>query len=269
MSIASAIESAVKRDRIVVVGALSIVVVISWGYVLAGAGMNMSAFEMTRMSSGHKGMDMMMPAVWDVGYAGLMFVMWWVMMIAMMTPSAAPMLLLFAAAKRRRGESEALPLQLSAFLGGYLTVWGAFSVAAVGAQWQLDAFRALSPELSVANGLLAAILLLAVGLYQLTPIKRICLSQCRSPAVLLARYRRPGAVGAFAMGIQHGRFCLGCCWVLMLLLFVGGIMNVWWIAALAVYVGLEKLAPAGGRLSLITGAVLVGSGILVALGELY
>jgi predicted metal-binding membrane protein len=268
MSIDSAIESAVRRDRVVVLGALSIVVAISWGYVLAGAGMSMSAVEMTRMNSGHEGMHMMMPAVWDIGHAGLMFVMWWVMMIAMMMPSAAPMLLLFAAAKRRRGESRALPLQLSAFLGGYLTVWGAFSVAAVGAQWQLDALRVLSPELIVANGWVAAMLLLAAGLYQLTPIKRICLLQCRSPAVLLARYWRPGALGALVIGIQHGRFCLGCCWFLMLLLFVGGIMNVWWIAALAVYVGLEKLAPPGGRLSLITGAVLAGSGILVALGEL-
>ena len=142
-------------------------------------------------------------------------------------------------------------------------------MAAVGLQWEMDRLDILSPEMSLIDEWTGGSLLIAAGVYQLTPIKRACLSQCRSPAVLLARYWRPGALGAFRMGVQHGVFCLGCCWFLMLLLFVGGVMNVWWIAGLAVYVALEKLTPAGGRLSLITGAVLAGSGVVLAIRGLY
>ena len=248
-------------ERVMTIAALAVVVLLAWLYTLAGS----------RMPAPEAGMghDMTVSVDWTAGQVAIAFAMWWAMMVAMMLPSATPMVLLFSAVKRSRGQCDALPLQISAFVAGYLAVWGAFSLAAVGVQWQLDSLDVLSPGLRVGGGLVAAMLLIAAGLYQLTPIKQACLSQCRSPAVLLARYWRPGPRGAFIMGAQHGRFCLGCCWLLMLLLFVGGIMNVWWIAALAVYVGLEKLAPTGGRLSLITGAVLAGSGMFLALRELY
>ena len=252
-------ELFMSKERGVSMAALAFVIISAWIYTLAGP-------ALPAPESGMSGMAM--PMDWGPGHAFFVFVMWWVMMVAMMLPSAAPMVLLFSALKRSRGESEALPYQSPAFVAGYLAVWGAFSLAAVGVQWQLERLDILSPDMRLMSTPAAAGLLVAAGLYQLTPIKRACLSQCRSPAALLARYWRPGALGAFRMGVQHGRFCLGCCWFLMLLLFVGGIMNVWWIAGLALYVAVEKLGPAGGRLSLITGAALAASGVLLAVIEL-
>jgi predicted metal-binding membrane protein len=267
MSIDAAVESAVKRDRVVVLAALSTVVALSWAYLFAGAGMNMSALEMTHMTAGGVGMDMMMrPAVWDIRHAGLMFVMWWVMMIAMMLPSAAPMVLLFAAMSRKQRETGNPFAVTSLFASAYLIAWASFSVLAVGLQWGLERFALLSPMLVSASAAFDGTLLLAAGIYQLTPLKRTCLRHCRSPLQFILTHWRSGAGGTFCMGIEHGAYCVGCCWFLMGLLFFGGIMNVYWIIGLAVFVLLEKVAPMGHWLRNLVGIALIVWGTAVLVG---
>jgi predicted metal-binding membrane protein len=249
MTIDKAVEIAVKRDRIVVMGALSGVVALSWAYILAGAGM-----------------DMMMPVIWDPSYAGMMFVMWWVMMIAMMLPSATPMVLLFAAVNRKQKESGNPYVPTVIFASAYLTVWAGFSVAAMAVQWGLESMAWLSPMLASASLVLGGSLLFAAGIYQLTPLKQACLDHCRSPLQFILTRWRPGAKGAFRMGIEHGAYCVGCCWFLMGLLFFGGIMNLYWISGLAVIVLIEKTIPAGHWVSHLIGIALVAWGIVVLAG---
>jgi predicted metal-binding membrane protein len=249
MTIDKAVEIAVNRDRIVVMGALSGVVALSWAYILAGAGM-----------------DMMMPVIWDPSYAGMMFVMWWVMMIAMMLPSATPMVLLFAAVNRKQKESGNPYVPTVIFASAYLTVWAGFSVAAMAVQWGLESMAGLAPMLASASVALGGSLLLAAGIYQLTPLKQACLDHCRSPLQFILTRWRPGAKGAFRMGIEHGAYCVGCCWFLMGLLFFGGIMNLYWIFGLAVIVLIEKTIPAGHWVSHLIGIALVAWGIVVLAG---
>ncbi|MGH6806414.1 MAG: DUF2182 domain-containing protein, partial [Ensifer adhaerens] len=206
MSIDAAIESALRRDRIIVLAALATVIVISWTYVLAGAGMSVSVFEMARMTSGKAGMQMMVPAVWDMGYAVLMFFMWWVMMIAMMLPSAAPTVLLFAAISRQQAERGNPCVPTSLFASAYLVAWAGFSVVAVGLQWGLERLASLSPMLASESAALGGTLLLAAGIYQLTPLKRACLRHCRSPLQFVLTHWRRGRSGAFRMGIEQGAY---------------------------------------------------------------
>lgn len=286
-----ALESVLKRDRVIVISALGTVIVASWLYVLGGAGMGMSAFDRSSLSmtlgqadnapmtesaigamSDVGGMSsaieaMAMPVDWTAGYAVLMFFMWWIMMIAMMLPSAAPMILLHAAIDRKSQISAVADVGLgtawrsAAFTGGYLAAWAFFSMIAVGLQWAFEGAGLLSPMMmNSTNALFAAAILLFAGLYQLTPIKQACLRHCRGPIQYLSRHWRPGAGGALQMGLHHGAYCLGCCWGLMAILFFGGIMNLYWIIGLAIIVLLEKLMPIGPRLSLITGSLFVAAG---------
>jgi predicted metal-binding membrane protein len=260
------VERAVRRDRFLVLAALGLVVVVSWAYVLAGAGMKMSAFEMTKAASGAGGTGMMAPAVWNLGYAVLMFFMWWVMMVAMMLPSATPMVLLFAAMNRKRKENGNPFVPTTVFASAYLVVWAGFSVVAVALQWGLEATALLSPMLVSTSGLLSALLLIAAGIYQLTPIKQACLKHCRSPIHFVMTGWRNGPGGAFRMGIEHGTYCVGCCWFLMGLLFFGGVMNLYWIGGIAVIVLLEKTVPVGHWLSHAVGGALVIWGSILLLG---
>ena len=268
MSIDGSLEAVVRRNRLVVVFALIAVIALAWAYLLAGAGMGMSAFEMTRMSQlgmaeGMAGMAMMTPAVWTPGYAFLMFIMWWVMMVAMMLPSAAPMILLFAAVNGKQRETGHLHVATSIFTVGYLAAWASFSLVAVMLQWGFERTGILSPTLVATNEVFGGVLLLAAGVYQLTPIKHACLRHCRSPLAFLSTHWRAGALGALRMGIVHGIFCVGCCWLLMGLLFFGGVMNVYWIAGLALFVLLEKTVPVGHWFGYVTGVVLLVWGILM------
>ncbi len=256
MTIDKVVEATVKRDRIVVLGALALVIALSWVYLLAGTGMDMTALEMTRLTPG-PAMAMMMPVVWDLGYAGVMFVMWWVMMIAMMLPAATPMVLLFATINRKQKEKGNPYVATILFASAYLIVWAGFSIAAVALQWGLEALTLLSPMMIAASGFLGAGLLLAAGFYQLTPIKQACLKYCRSPLQFIMTRWRNGPRGAFRMGVEHGTYCVGCCWFLMGLLFFGGVMNLYWIIGLALFVLIEKTVPAGHWLSYIVGVVLI------------
>ncbi len=261
MSIDASLEAVVRRDRLVVVTALFAVIASAWAYLLAGAGMGMSAFEMTRMSQleiaeGMGGMAMMTPAVWTPGYAILMFFMWWVMMVAMMLPSAAPMILLFATINRKQHDTGQPYVATSIFALGYLAAWAGFSLVAVIMQWGFERTALLSPMLVRTNVIFGGVLLLVAGVYQLTPIKQACLRHCRSPLAFLSIHWRRGARGALRMGLEHGAYCVGCCWFLMGLLFFGGVMNLYWIVGLALFVLFEKMVPAGHWFGYATGVAL-------------
>ena len=276
----SALEVILERDRLIVSLGLGTVIALAWAYILLGAGMGMSAMDMAGQDHGmstSQDMDeamrrahaaMMQPAVWTPGYAGLMVVMWWVMMVAMMLPSASPMILLFACIQRSQQAKGAPFVPTGVFAAGYLVVWGGFSVVAAGTQWGLERAGFLSAMMSSTSGLLGGILLLAAGVYQLTPLKHACLRHCRSPLQFITHHWRNGTAGALRMGTAHGAFCLGCCWLLMGLLFVGGVMNLYWIVGLAVLVLLEKTIPVGHWLGSFTGMGLIAWGGWVLAGTL-
>lgn len=197
-------------------------------------------------------------------YLALTFTMWIVMMIGMMVPSAAPTVLLFDRVARRPPNSGSFT-RTATFLAGYLIVWGGFSILATLAQVELIA-RGWIDDMGVTTGRVgAAVLFLAVGLYQWLPAKRACLAHCQSPVDFLVREYRPGHVGALQMGLRHGLYCLGCCWALMLLLFVGGVMNLLWVAAIAALVFVEKVIGRGRWLrQLIGSAAILGAVALLA-----
>jgi len=250
------LEALLRRDRAVVIAALVAVIAVSWLWIVLGAGMGMSAIEMTRMPR-----DMIMtPAVWSPGYAILIFLMWSVMMVAMMLPSAAPVLLIFARASRRQDDAGRPWTPTGCFAAGYLTAWIGFSAAAAALQGGLEASGLLSAMMVPTVPWLGAAILIAAGLWQLTPLKHACLRQCRSPIGFLTAHWRAGSVGAFRMGLQHGTYCLGCCWFLMALLFFGGVMNLWWIGGLAAYVLMEKVLPMGHWLGYGVGVALIAWG---------
>jgi len=244
------LERVLQHERAVTLGGLAAVVALSWAYLLTGAG--------TMQDMG--GMSMPMSTwPWTAGHALLMFAMWLVMMMAMMLPSAAPAILLFAMVARRSPTTP--PSAPALFASGYVAVWAGFSLLALLAQFLLEWGEWLSPMMESDSRSLNALLLLGAGIYQFTPLKRACLRLCRSPLDYLVSHWHPGRAGALRMGAQHGLYCVACCWGLMLLLFVGGLMNLWWIAALALYVLLEKLVPGGERLGQVAGVALVGAGL--------
>ena len=262
----SVLETVLRRDRWVVVAALVMVIITAWIWIVFGAGTGITAVAMTQMA-GMPDMDMMMErAVWTPGYAGLIFAMWWVMMVAMMLPSATPMLLLFARVNRTQKVRDRPYVATGFFAAGYLMAWGGFSLLAAGLQWGLERLDFLGPMMTATNYWLGGTILLAAGLWQLTPLKGVCLRHCRSPLSFLAQQWRPGRLGAFRMGLEHGAYCLGCCWFLMGLLLFGGIMNLFWIAGLALFVLLEKTVPMGHWFGRIAGVCFAAWGVLLLLG---
>ena len=240
----SATEALLRRDRWIVGGGLALICVLSWWYIIAGAGTGMSTMEMTTWEFPPQLRIPAMEARWGITYWITMLLMWWVMMIAMMVPSAAPMILLYARVCRRHQPEQRSVIPTAYFLLGYVIAWLVFSVVATLLQWCLEqAGLVHSMMMWSSSYLLSAGFLLAAGIYQLSPLKAVCLQHCRSPAGYLSANWRKGRSGALQMGLRHGIFCVGCCWFLMLLLFVGGIMNLVWIAGLAIFVLLEKMLP--------------------------
>ena len=207
-------------------------------------------------------MGMAMNQPWGARDAAFTFVMWTVMMVGMMTPAALPVLLLFAGAHARRADGGVAPAVLSFGLG-YITVWLVFSAGATVAQWVLHQSALLSSTMATSSTRAGGAILIAAGAYQLTPLKGACLTQCRSPLGFLMSNWREGSSGAFLMGLRHGAFCLGCCWALMGVLFVVGVMNLVWIGVLAVFVLLEKIGPAGARVARVGGAALIAGGVVL------
>jgi len=256
-----------RRDRIVGLAALLLFIAFAWWYLLRGAGMPEAMSSMSGMDM-DMDMDMGAPAAWTRGYALMVFAMWWVMMIAMMLPSAAPTVLLYGLVNRHREGRGVKPVWSGIFLLGYLTVWGAFSLLATALQWQLQKIALMSPAMALTNTVFGGLLLIAAGLYQLTPFRDACLQHCRGPLEFVSTHWMPGASGAWKMGIRHGLYCLGCCWMLMALLFCGGVMNLYWIIGLTSYVFLEKLVSRGMLVSRLASIMLVAWGAFVLLGIL-
>jgi len=259
-----------RNERAVILASVAAIVVLAGTYTVMGVGMDMSAFDMMRMSRWiGSPVQMQMVIDWTSYFAVLTFLMWWIMMIAMMTPSAAPTLLLFAALRRHGDHTQSASLDTGLFLVGYLLAWAGFSLAATGAQWAAQTNGLVSPQLMTINSrLIAGIILVAAGGYQFSSLKNACLKHCRSPAQFLTDHRQSGAFGPLIMGAHHGLYCLGCCWGLMALLFVGGIMNLYWIVGLALYVLLEKWGPYGNLVSRVAGFGLILFGLSLALSTL-
>jgi predicted metal-binding membrane protein len=258
-----ALESILRHDRKVVAASLLLVTITCWIWIFSGAGMGMSGIEMTRHSQ--MSMDMMPAPIWNASFVLLMFFMWWIMMIAMMLPSATPVILL-ATALNRRTEASKKPFGSTvSFTTGYVLVWAVFSAMAVLAQWALQESGLISNMLASKSDVLSTGLLVIAGAWQFTSLKNACLRHCRGPVEFLTQNRRKGNFGAILTGAHHGLYCLGCCWFLMALLFVGGVMNLYWIAGLAIYVWVEKVIPTGEIVGKVMGGLLIvwGIGILL------
>ena len=198
---------------------------------------------------------------WTLGYTLAMFVMWVAMMAAMMVPASAPMIAMVATIGRNRRDRAAPYAPTAVFVAGYLAVWSGFSALATLAQWALEQAGVLDATMAGASPVFVGAVLLSAGLYQMTPLKARCLSQCRSPLGFLTMNWREGMAGAFGLGARHGAFCVGCCWALMALLFAAGVMNVFAIAALALLVLAERLLPWGERLARAVGIALTLAGL--------
>lgn len=226
----------------------------AWVYVVLAA---------RRMPVGSAGMDAMVGVQpWTATEFGLRLAMWAVMMVAMMVPTAAPMTMMYAAVARKAAAQHNPLAPTFVFVTGYIAMWTAFSLAATLAQHALDRAALLSPMMVSTSARFGAALLIAAGVYQLTPLKNACLRNCRAPAHFLSRYWRTGHLGAFRMGLRLGVYCVGCCWILMALLFVGGVMNLLWIAAIAIFVLLEKTVPFGVVWGRLAGAAMILVGAL-------
>ena len=278
------LERLIARDRQVTLAGLIVLCALAWVYIVMGAGLGMSAREMTTLAlfphqqatamatmagSGMDAMDMAGEPAAASALAGwvLPIAMWWVMMIAMMAPSAAPTILLYARVHRHsiaQGRAHDKLAPTGAFAAGYIFIWLSFSIVAATLHWMMESSGVISGMGSRSQWLSAGVLI-AAGAYQFSPLKAACLSHCRSPAEFLSRHWRPRALGALRLGAMHGAYCVGCCWALMALLFVGGAMNLVWIAALSLLVLVEKLVRPGRWVGPTVGLVLIGWGIATML----
>jgi predicted metal-binding membrane protein len=252
------LEEVVRRDRTVIIAGLVAVVGIAWIYLVKSA-VDMRA--MAAMDAQMAAMGMADMHAWGAADWVALFVMWAVMMAGMMLPSAAPVILLVLGVYRRRGDADARR-SAAAFTAGYMAVWTAFSAAAAAVQVVLHRAALLSPDMSSHAARFAALLLVGAGVYQWLPVKGACLTHCQSPLGFLTSEWREGAAGAFTMGARHGGFCVGCCWALMALLFVLGVMNLLWVAAITAFVLIEKVLKRGVLLGRLAGVLLMAWGLL-------
>jgi predicted metal-binding membrane protein len=242
----------ISRDRAIVVASLAAIAGLAWAY-LFGLTQDMSSMDdMPGMAMRSE------PASFS-----LTATMWAVMMVGMMLPSATPMILLFTMVQRKQGKQPVLTT--GAFAAGYLVIWGGFAVAAAGLQIELGEMALLSPSLTLVSKRLAGMAFLLAAVYEFSPLKNRCLTQCSSPIGFIMSHWRPGVAGAFRMGACHGVFCVGCCWALMLLLFSAGVMNLLWVAGLAVLVLVQKILPYGRVTTTATGTAMavIGAAILI------
>jgi predicted metal-binding membrane protein len=248
-----------RRDRIAILSALAATTVIAWAYLVKLALGMVAMGEMALPEA-------MQIRPWLPRDFGLMFLMWAVMMVGMMLPTVTPTVLVYAAVARKARGQGATAAPTAAFVWGYVTVWTVFSLVATATQWALDQAALLSPMMVSSSPWLGALLLVAAGVYQLTPAKQACLRHCRMPAHFIAEHWRPGIAGALRMGAIHGTFCLGCCWALMGLLFFGGVMNLLWIAAITLFVLAEKVVPIARGSARWAGVAMILAGAGLAAG---
>ncbi|OOG74453.1 metal-binding protein [Sinorhizobium sp. A49] len=280
----TALETFLRRDRVIVAISLLALTGITWLYILwLAASMGATAIMPASgdAMSGGIAMDMgtgsdmdMSPGAmasmtdvavrpWSAATFAYAFVMWAVMMIGMMTPSATPMILLYARVGRQAALDDKPFAATGFFAGGYLSAWILFAALATLGQWLLEEALLLTPMMASASRILSAVILISVGLYQWTPLKDACLRQCQAPFLFIQNHGgfRRDAGGACRLGLLHGLYCVGCCWALMALLFIGGVMNVLWIALIAIFVLAEKVVPGDRMLSRIAGTLIVMAGL--------
>jgi predicted metal-binding membrane protein len=232
-----------RRDRTIIAAGLLLITCLAWAYTAREA---RSMGELC-LPMGH---------AWSATDLGAMLLMWVVMMVAMMTPSIVPMVLMFASVSDKRRKEMRPYVPAAIFLSGYLFAWAGFSLMATAVQWSLHSLALLSPMMVSTSPYLGTSILLLAAVFQWTPLKKACLAHCRSPLGFLVTHWRPGAWGAFRMGLHHGLYCTGCCWALMALLFVAGVMNLRWVAILSVFVLAEKILPRGQLVTRSASAVL-------------
>ena len=251
------LENILKKDRFIVASGLFVIAVLAWLYTIY------LYRQMIVMDMDALFFAMPMTPAWATLDFVLLFLMWFVMMIAMMTPSVAPLILIFAMVNRKRKQQQNPYVSTSYLLAGYFLVWAGFSLLATFLQWLLQQLSLLNPEMETTNKILGAIILITAGLFQFTPLKHRCLSYCRTPIDFINLNWKEGKQGALRMGIENGMYCLGCCWVLMILLFVSGIMNLLWIALIALFVLAEKVLPQAKWISYAAGIALISYGLIV------
>lgn len=267
MSVAIA-EALLKRDRTVVIVGLASVVTLAWAYMFY---LDWQMRSMSMDVGMVMKMEMAMPKMQTWGMADflLTFIMWAVMMVAMMIPSAAPMVLMFSKFNRQQKRQQTPFLVTGIFSSGYLIVWAGFSAAATVTQWGLHSLALLSPMMVSTSPILGGVLLIGAGIFQFTSLKHACLAHCRTPLGFLMSEWREGKQGAFRMGLKHGAFCVGCCWLLMALLFVAGVMNLLWVATIAAYVLIEKVVPEGHWVSRAIGVLVIVWGAWLIAGTSF
>jgi len=254
-----------RRDRVVVVLALALMTALAWSYLLwLSADIYMGGMDMTGLRVIPSGMGLMMPAhvPWRAMEFAFVFVMWTVMMVGMMTPSAAPMFLMYARVGRQTA-AHGTPFAATVWFGaGYFLVWTACALLATFVQWAFERTALLDSAMSTTSNVIGGLLFVAAGSYQWTGLKDVCLTQCQRPFAFLMRQGgfRGDAPGSLMLGLRHGAYCVGCCWALMALLLVGGVMNVFWIGLLALLIFLEKVTPFGRQIALLAGSILVVAG---------
>jgi predicted metal-binding membrane protein len=252
----SKMESLLQKDRLFIISGLALITVLAWAYMFR------MAWEMVG-----KGMDINLACLghWGPGDLAHMFIMWSIMMVAMMIPSATPMIVIFAIVNRQRSNKQGPFIPTWVFVLGYLTAWTVYSALATMVQWGLHTAALLTHTLVITSPLLGALLLVAAGVFQWTPIRDACMTQCRSPFGFIMTEWREGHRGALIMGLKRGIYCVGCCWMLMILSFVLGVMNMLWMAALTAFMVLEKVTD-NKWISRVAGMILVVWGLWVVAG---
>lgn len=239
-------------DFITITLSICLITILCWYYLIDMAN------DMSGMA-----MEAMEIHPWNMSYFVMMFLMWSIMMAGMMLPSVTPTVLIYAAVARK-AVSQSNPIApTGVFIFGYLVVWVLFSFIATGLQWILSETALLSPMMVSNSSIFGGAILIMAGLFQLLPFKNSCLKRCRSPVEFISQNWKPGKAGAFKLGISHGLFCLGCCWALMILLFVGGVMNLLWVGALTIFVLLEKVLPHGDHFGRASGILFIIAGIFI------
>ena len=250
-------KSSYRRDKALVIAGLAGVIACAWAYLVP------ASLDMYGRMDGAAAW--MMETTWDGRYFLLVFLMWAAMMVAMMLPGALPTIVIVHRAIANDPEVRSPARRMFAFAAGYVLAWTGFSAGATLLQWGLAEAALLSPMMVSASPRLGGAILITAGVYQWTPLKHSCLRHCQSPLAFLAEHWRPGMPGALRLGFNHGLNCVGCCWALMLLLLVGGVMNLLWIGVITAFVLIERLAPYGPRVGRLSGVALVLAGVWIGL----
>jgi predicted metal-binding membrane protein len=262
MTTLTALERLLRQDRLIVAVSLLGVSLLAWLHLFR------MATDMPGMSVALHELSTMPLQPWSGAYFVMILLMWAVMMVGMMLPSAAPAILLFSGLVRQNPESERPLLRSHLFALGYLLAWTAFSVLATMLQWGIETAALQAPSIAASGPALGGVVLILAGIYQWTPLKDACLSHCRGPLDFLMQRWRRSVAGALRMGVEHGLYCVGCCWVLMGLLFVGGVMNLLWVIAITIFILLEKLLSHGAQVGRLSGILMIAAGALVLLRDI-